>query len=58
VFTLQPPDLSSRAITLLVAGGNAEDDGGLGSVVDVSVGEAGGLDPAGWAGAAVHPHEG
>ena len=56
--TLQPPDLGGWAIALLVAGGDAEDDGGLGGVVNVGVGEAGGLHEAGGAGPAVHPHEG
>lgn len=55
---MQPSNLSGRAVTLLVAGGDAEDNGGLGSVVDVCVGEAGGLHQAGGVGSAVHPHEG
>lgn len=38
--TLQPPDLGGWAIALLVTGGVSEDDGGLGGVVDVGVGEA------------------
>lgn len=57
-LTLEPPDLCGGPIALLVAGGDAEDDGGLGGVVDVGVGQAGGLDQAGRAGAAVDPHEG
>lgn len=56
--TLQPPHLGGRAVALLVAGSDAEDDGGLGGVVNVGVGEAGGLHEAGGAGPAVHPHEG
>lgn len=57
-LTLKPPDLRSRAVALLVAGGNAEDDGGFGGVVDVGVGQAGSLDQAGRVWPTVHPHEG
>lgn len=57
-LTLEPPDLRGGPVALLVAGGDAEDDGGLGGVVDVGIGQAGGLDQAGRAGAAVDPHEG
>ena len=56
--TLQPPHLGGWAIALLIAGGDAEDDGGFGGIVDVGVGETGGLHKAGRAGPAVHPHEG
>lgn len=56
--TLEPSNLSSGAVALLVAGGNAEDDGWLGGVVDVCVGEAGRLHQARRVGAAIYPHEG
>lgn len=56
--TLEPSNLSSRAVALLVAGGNTEDDGWLGGVVDVCVGEAGRLHQARRVGAAIYPHEG
>lgn len=55
---MEPPDLRGGPVALLVAGGDAEDDGGLGGVVDVCVGEAGGLDQAGRVWSAVYPHEG
>lgn len=55
---MEPPDLCGWPVALLVASGNAEDDGRLGGVVDVSVGEAGGLDQAGRVGTAVDPHKG
>ena len=57
-LTLEPSDLSGGAVALLVPGGDAEDDGWLGGVVDVCVREAGRLHQAGGAGAAVHTHEG
>lgn len=56
--TLQPSDLCGRAVALLVARSYAEDDGGLGGVVYVGIGEAGGLHQAGGVGPTVHPHEG
>lgn len=56
--TLEPSDLSGGAVALLVAGGDAEDDGWLGGVVDVCVGQAGRLHQARRVGAAVNPHEG
>lgn len=55
---MQPPDLRGGTVALLVASCNAEDDGGFGCVIDVCVGEAGGLDQAGRVGATVDPHEG
>lgn len=55
---MEPPDLRGGPVALLVAGGDAEDDGGLGGVVDVCVGKAGGLDQAGRVWSAVDPHEG
>lgn len=58
VLTLQPSDLRGRPVALLVAGGDAEDDGGLGGVVDVRVGQGGGLNQAARVGTTVHPHEG
>lgn len=42
-LTLQPPHLRGRAVALFIAGSNAEDDGRLCSIVNVSIGEAGGL---------------
>lgn len=57
-LTLEPSDLGGGPVALLVAGGDTEDDGGLGGVVDVRVGEAGRLHQAGGAGPAVHAHEG
>ena len=36
LVTLQPPDLRSRSVALLVARGDAEDDGRLGGRVNVS----------------------
>lgn len=56
--TLEPSNLSSGAVALLVAGGNTEDDGWLGGVVDVCVREAGRLHQARRVGAAIYPHEG
>lgn len=56
--TLEPSDLSGGAVALLVAGGDAEDDGWLGGIVDVCVGQAGRLHQARRVGAAVNPHEG
>lgn len=38
LLTLKPPDLRGRPVALLVASGDAEDDCGLGGVVDVGVG--------------------
>ena len=35
-YTLQPPDLSSRSVTLLISGCNSENDGRFGGGVDVS----------------------
>ena len=55
---MQPSDLCSRAVALFIAGCNAEDDGWLGGVVDVGVGEAGGLHQAGRVWPTVHAHEG
>lgn len=57
-FTLQPSHLCGRAIALFVASGDAEDDGGFGGVVNVSVGQAGGLDQARGVWSTVNPHEG
>lgn len=57
-LTLEPPDLRGGSVALLVAGSDAEDDCGLGGVVDVGVGQAGGLNQAGRAGATIDPHEG
>lgn len=56
--TLEPSDLGGGAVALLVAGGYAEDDGWLGGVVDVCVGEAGRLHQARRVGATINPHEG
>lgn len=56
--TLEPSNLSGGAVALLVAGGNTEDDGWLGGVVDVCVGQAGRLHQARRVRAAVNPHEG
>lgn len=50
--------MGSGAVALLVAGGDTEDDGWLGGVVDVCVGEAGRLHQARRVGAAIYPHEG
>lgn len=58
MLTLQPSDLCGRAVALLVAGGDAEDDGRFGGVVDVGVGEAGRLHQARGVGPAVDAHEG
>lgn len=58
VLTLKPSNLGSRAVALLVAGGDAEDDSWLSGVVDVSVGEAGRLHQARRVGSTIHPHEG
>lgn len=58
ILTLKPPDLGGGPVAFLVAGGNAEDDGRLGGVINVGVGEAGGLDQAGWVGSTIDPHEG
>lgn len=57
-LTLEPSNLSSGAVALLVAGSNAEDDGWLGGVVDVCVGEAGRLHQARRIGSTIYPHEG
>lgn len=57
-FTLEPPDLRGWAIALLVAGCDAEDDGRLGGVVYVCVGQAGGLHQAGGARPTEDPHKG
>lgn len=57
-LTLEPPDLGGGSVALLVARGDAEDDGRLGGVVDVGVGQAGGRHQAGGGGPAVDPHEG
>lgn len=56
--TLEPSDLCGWTVAFLVASSDAEDDGGFGGVVDVGVGEAGGLDQAGRVGPTVNPHEG
>lgn len=56
--TLEPSNLGGRAIALLIAGGNTEDDGRLGGVVDVCVGEAGRLHQARRVGSTIYPHEG
>lgn len=56
--TLEPSNLSSGAIALLVAGGDTEDDGWLGGVVDMCIGEAGRLHQARRVGATIYPHEG
>lgn len=58
VLTLEPSDLSGGAVALLVAGGDTEDDGWLGGVVDVRVGEAGRLHQARRVGSTIYPHEG
>lgn len=55
---MEPPDLGGWPVALLVASGDAEDDGRLGGVVNMSVGEAGGLDQAARVGTAVDPHKG
>lgn len=57
-LTLEPSDLSGGAVALLVAGGDTEDDGWLGGVVDVCVGEAGRLHQARRVGPTIYPHEG
>lgn len=57
-LTLEPPDLSGGPVALLVARGDAEDDCGLGGVIDVGVGQTGGRDQAGRGGSTVDPHEG
>lgn len=58
LLTLEPSDLSGGAVALLVAGGDTEDDGWLGGVVDVCVGEAGRLHQARRVGSTIYPHEG
>lgn len=58
MLTLQPSDLGGGTVAFLIAGRNAEDDGWLGGVVDVGVGEAGRLHQARRVGSTVHAHEG
>lgn len=58
VLTLEPSNLSGGAVALLVAGGDTEDDGWFGGVVDVCVGEAGRLHQARRVGSTIYPHEG
>lgn len=55
---MEPPDLGGGSVALLVAGGDAEDDGRLGGVINVGVGQAGGRHQAGRGGSTVDPHEG
>lgn len=50
--------MGGGTVALLVAGSDAEDDGWLGGVVDVGVGEAGRLHQARGIGSTVHTHEG
>lgn len=57
-LTLQPSNLGGRTVALLIAGGDAEDDGRLGGVVNVSVGQAGRLHQARRVGSTIHAHEG
>lgn len=57
-LTLQPSNLSCGTVALLVSGGDAEDDGRLGGVVDVGVGETGRLHQARGVGSTVHAHKG
>lgn len=58
ILTLEPSNLSGGAVAFLVAGGDTEDDGWLGGVVDVCVGEAGRLHQARGVGPTIYPHEG
>ena len=55
---MKPPDLGSGPISLVIPGGNPEDDGGLGGGVDVGGGQAGVGDDTLGAGAAEHADEG
>ena len=57
-LTLQPPDLSGGPVSLVVPGGDSEDDGGLGGCVDVGGGQARVGDHALGARAAEHADEG
>lgn len=50
--------MGGRTVALLIAGGDAEDDGWLGGVVDVGVGEAGRLHQARGVGSTIHAHKG
>ncbi len=50
--------MGGGTVALLVAGSDAEDDGWLGGVVNVGVGEAGRLHQARGVGSTVHTHEG
>ena len=55
---MKPPNLGSGPISLVIPGGNPEDDGGLGGGVDVGGGQAGVGDDTLGAGAAEHADEG
>lgn len=55
---LEPSNLGGRTVALLIAGSDTEDDGWLGGVVDVGVGETGWLHQARGVGSTIHAHEG
>ena len=58
LITLEPPDLSGGAVSLLVSRGDSEDDGGLGRRVDVRARQVGVGHDALRLRAAEHAHEG
>ena len=54
---MKPPDLSSGSVSLVVSGGDPEDDGGLGGGVNVGSGQAGVGDDALGAWSTEHSHK-